>query len=127
MFGRSRGGRRAGVALVHERERYRFASYHLERFRQGAELCAFRLVGRAEAQGWEMSMRVDREVDLRTLAPLGAVASGTRPALELLCSVRPSRATALGVGARSSVTKSNPRKSCTSTSNHQVATQRTVC
>ena len=53
----------------------------LDLFGQGRDPVAVALIGRREGQRQQMAQRVDRDMDLRSLAPLGSVIAGTRSAL----------------------------------------------
>ena len=62
---------RSGVALVDKGQFHRPAGDLLNLFGQGRDLIAVALIGRGDSQGQQMAQRVDRDVDLGTLAPLG--------------------------------------------------------
>jgi hypothetical protein len=77
-----RGGRIvAGVALVHKADLDRLPGHFLNRFGQHSDLLSVLLVGRCYVQRPQMTERIDRNVDLRALAPLVPVGAGAAAAL----------------------------------------------
>ena len=74
-------GVRSGVALIDKGHLDRASGNGLHILGQGLDLGAVALIGSSDAQRQQVSQRVDRDVNLRSLAPFRSVVSGAGSAL----------------------------------------------
>lgn len=68
---------RPGITLIHISQFHVVAGHLLHLFGQGCDLLAIDLVSRRHGQRHQVPERIDRDVNLRSLAALGPVVTGT--------------------------------------------------
>ena len=121
------GGVRSGVALVHIGQLDCVAGHLLYLFCQRGDLLAIALIGRRDGQRQQVTERVDCDMNLGSLAPLGSVVAARAPDSGVDWRVRLSITTAGGWPLRPSHSRNKDRVSSTSNSKQPALSQRCIC